>query len=153
MDINKIKQLRVATGAGIADCREALTSSDGDLLKAEAYLRAKGIEKADKKADREAAQGIIESYIHIGGKIGVLVEVNCETDFVARTDDFKSLAHEISMQISAMNPKNVAELLTQPYIRDPKINIDALVKGVIAKLGENIKISRFSRIALNEQRY
>ncbi len=150
MDINKIKQLREKTGAGIADCREALANSGGDLKKAQEYLRAKGIEKADKKADREATQGIIESYIHLGGKIGVFVEVNCETDFVARTDDFKSLAHDIAMQISAMKPKNVAELLTQPYIRDPKITIDELVKSKIAKLGENIKINRFSRIALGE---
>ncbi len=150
MDITKIKQLREETGAGIADCREALAKTSGDLRRAEKYLKEKGIEKAANKADRTASAGIVESYIHLGGKIGVLVEVNCETDFVAKTDEFKHVAHEVAMQISAMNPNTVAELLKQTYIRDPQLTIEVLIKSVIAKLGENIKVKRFSRIALGE---
>lgn len=150
MDVAKIKQLREKTGAGISECREALDKSGDDLVKAEAYLLKLGISKATKKADRETAQGLVESYIHGGGKIGVLVEVDCETDFVARTEDFKNLAHELAMQISAMSPKNTAELLKQPYIRDPNLTVTDLIKSVIAKLGENIKVKRFSRLALGE---
>lgn len=149
MDIAKIKKLREKTGAGISDCREALKQSENDLAKAEAWLKEHGIEKAAKKADRETKQGLVESYVH-NGKIGVLLELNCETDFVARTDDFRKLAHEVAMQISAMNPKDVEDLLKQPYIRDPKMTISDLVKSTIAKLGENISIKRFSRLALGE---
>lgn len=150
IDVTKIKQLREKTGAGIAECREALDASEGDLKKAETWLREHGVSKAAKKADRETKQGIVESYVHGAGKIGVLVEINCETDFVARTDDFKKLAHEVAMQISAMNPKNVEELMEQEYIRDPKLKIVDLVKSVIAKLGENIKVTRFTRLTLGE---
>lgn len=149
MDIKKIKQLREKTGAGIADCREALEASADDLKKAEVWLKARGIEKAAKKAKRVATQGLVASYVH-NGKIGVLVELNCETDFVARTEDFKSLVHEVAMQISAMNPKNVAELLKQPYIRDQKLTVHDFIKTVIARLGENIQVKRFVRIALGE---
>lgn len=149
MDLAKIKTLREKTGAGIADCREALQQSGNDLAKAENWLKAHGIEKAAKKADRATQQGLVESYVH-SGKIGVLLEINCETDFVARTDDFKKLAHEVAMQISAMNPKDVDILLNQEYIRDPKIKIQDLVKATIAKLGENIQIRRFTRLALGE---
>ncbi len=150
MDVTKIKQLREKTGAGISACREALEKSGNDLTKAETCLKKQGITKAAKKADRETAAGMIESYVHSGGKIGVLVEINSETDFVARTDDFRNLAHEIALQISAMGPKNTAELLKQPYIRDPKLTVSDLVKTLIAKLGENIKVKRFFRIALGE---
>lgn len=150
MDISKIKQLREKTSAGISECREALDASGGDLAKAEVWLNEHGISKAAKKADRETSQGVVESYVHGEGKIGVLVEINCETDFVARTDDFKKLSHEVAMQISAMNPKTVEDLMSQPYIRDPKLTIEALVKQTIAKLGENIKIKRFTRLALGE---
>lgn len=149
MDVSQIKQLRASTGAGIAECREALDATHDDLVKAEAYLREKGIEKAAKKSDRVASQGLIEAYVH-SGKIGVLVEIACETDFVARTDDFKNLSHEVAMQVSAMNPKNVEELLRQHYIRDPKTTIEGLVKITIAKLGENIQVKRFVRVALGE---
>lgn len=149
IDVTKIKELREKTGAGIADCREALEKSNGDLVKAQAYLKEKGIEKAAKKSERETKQGLVASYVH-NGKIGVLVEINCETDFVARTDDFKNMTHEVAMQISAMNPKDVKDLMKQPYIRDPKMTIEDLVKSVIAKLGENIQISRFTRLQLGE---
>lgn len=149
MDIAKIKQLREKTGAGIADCRKALEETKGDIIKAEEWLKKHGIEKAAKKADRAASQGMIEAYIH-SGKIGVLLELNCETDFVARTDEFKKLAHEVAMQISAMNPKNVEELLAQEYIRDTKMKISDLVKATIGTLGENIIVRRFTRLALGE---
>ncbi len=147
IDVKKIKQLREKTGAGIADCRIALEKTAGDLKKAEKYLKQQGDQKAAQKKDRVTKQGLIESYVH-NGKIGVLVEVNCETDFVARTEDFQKLAHELAMQISAMNPKNVKELLTQPYIRDPQMTVEALVKSVIAKVGENIQIHQFTRMEL-----
>lgn len=150
IDVTKIKKLREKTGAAISECREALEKSGNDLVKAEKWLREHGILKAAKKAGRKTSQGIIEYYIHNEGKIGVLVELNCETDFVARTPDFKKLGHNIAMQIAAMNPKNVEELIKQPFIREPVITIDELVKQCIAKLGENIQIHRFFRLALGE---
>jgi elongation factor Ts len=149
MDLQLIKKLREETGAGIADCKEALSNSGGDLEKAKAYLKEKGFEKSAKKGEREVKAGIIDVYSH-GGKVGVLVEVLCETDFVARTEDFKSLAHEVSLQIASMNPSSVDELLKQEYIRDNSLTIDQLVKAAIAKLGENIQVGRFERIALGE---
>ncbi len=150
MDLVKIKQLREKTGAGIADCNAALKETGGDIKKAEELLRKQGFEKAAKKKDRAIGSGLVESYVHGQGKIGVLVEIGCETDFVARTDDFKNLAHEVAMQISAMNPKDVKTLMTQEYIRDASMTIESLVKVAIAKLGENITIIKFSRIALGE---
>ncbi len=147
VDTKLIKELREKTGAGINDCREALLESKGDLKKAEEILQKKGFEKAAKKGDRETGQGLVESYVH-AGRIGVLVELNCETDFVARTDEFKTLAHEIALQVSSMNPKNTEELLKQEYIRDGSKTIDDLVKAAIAKLGENIVLGRFHRIEI-----
>jgi elongation factor Ts len=147
VDVDLIKQLREQTGAGIADCREVLEETKGDLEKAKAVLRKKGLDKAAGKADREVKAGVVETYSH-GGKIGVLVEILCETDFVAKTDDFKQLAHEVALQIASMNPESVGDLLEQDYIREPGQKIEDLVKGAIAKLGENIQIGRFERIAL-----
>jgi elongation factor Ts len=147
IDVSKIKQLREKTGIGISECREALDKNAGDIRKAEKWLNEQGILKAAKKAERPTSQGLIEAYVH-NGKIGVMVEINCETDFVARTDDFKKLAHEIAMQISAMEPKDVKELLKQPYIRDPQSTIEDMVKATIAKLGENIQVKRFSRLEI-----
>ncbi len=150
VDVNLIKQLREQTGAGIADCREALEESSDDMAKAKDYLKAKGLDKAASKAEREVKAGVVETYSH-NGKVGVLVELLCETDFVAKTEDFKTLAHEIALQIASMNPENVEELLKQDYIRDNSQTIDALVKAAVAKLGENIQIGRISRIALGSQ--
>ena len=141
----QIKDLREKTQAGFADCKMALDEAKGDMKKAEEILRKKGFEKAAKKSDRETGQGLVESYVHQTGKVGVLVSVLCETDFVARTDEFKHLAHEIAMQIAAMNPKDVDALLKQEYIRDGSKTINDLVTEAIAKLGENIKISEFKR--------
>jgi len=146
--IDQIKKLRAKTKAGIADCRRALEESAGDLKKAEELLKSWGMDKAAKKADRAVGSGLIETYMHAGGRIGAMVEVACETDFVARTDEFKNLAHEIAMQITAMDPATVEELLKQEYIRDSAKTIDELVKETIAKVGENIVIKRFMRFEL-----
>lgn len=149
VDTKLIKELREKTGAGVADCREALLESKGDLKKAEELLAKKGFEKAAKKEGRETGSGLVESYVH-AGRIGVLVELNCETDFVARTDEFKTLAHEIALQVSSMNPKTNNELLEQEYIRDSSKTIEMLIKEVVGKLGENIVLGRFSRIEIGK---
>jgi len=149
-DIKLLKQLREETAASIADCRVALEETNNDYKKALEWLKKRGLEKAEKKSERATSQGLIEAYIHGGGKIGVLVELLCETDFVVKTDDFKHLAKELALQISAMNPKDVDELLKQEYIRDSSLTIQDLIKGVIGKLGENITVGRFQRFALSE---
>src|SRR3972149_607797 len=143
-DIDQIKKLREETSASIADCREVLDEAKGNYSKALEFLKKKGIEKAEKKQDRETLQGIVESYVH-QRKVGVLVIVTCETDFVARTTEFKNLAHEIALQVSAMNPKDVDGLLRQEYIRDSSLTIEQLIKQTISKLGENIVVREFSR--------
>jgi elongation factor Ts len=150
VDINLLKKLRNETLVSLADCRKALEETRNDYKKALDILKKSGLEKAAKKAERETSQGIIGSYIHQNGRVGVLVEVLCETDFVALTDEFKNLVHEIGMQIAAMNPKDVSSLLKQEYIRDPKETMDLVIKGVIAKLGENIVVKRFQRFEIGE---
>lgn len=160
-----IKALRDLTGAGIMDSKRALEEADGNMDKAQDILREKGIASAAKKSDRETDQGLVESYIHSGGRIGAMVEANCETDFVARTEDFKALAHDIAMQVAAMNPKYINEsdipegedvnpqeacLLQQPFIKDPSMTIDEMIRELVGKLGENIRIRRFSRYSLGE---
>jgi len=165
VSMEKIKELRERTRAGVMDCKRALERSDGDMEKAEKLLAEWGLASAEKKADRVTAQGLVESYIHAGGRIGVIVEVNCETDFVARTEQFKGLAHNIAMQIAAQNPRVVAEdqlphgfdglptehvLLLQPYIRDSSRSIRDLVNEVIGKTGENIQVKRFARFELGD---
>lgn len=194
IDTKLISQLRQMTGAGISDCREALEQSGGDLEKAVEFLRKKGATKAAKKiAERQAGEGIVESYIHDNKKIGVLLELRCETDFVARNEDFKKLAHELALQIAAFNPSYIkpedvtaedlakekevyAEqlaqegkpadmidkivegklqkyfeevcLLKQPYVKDDKVKIEDLISQYIAKLGEKIEVTRFSRFQI-----
>ena len=145
ISIGEVKKLREKTGAGIADCRKALEESGGDFRKAEELLKSRGAQIASKKADRATGQGMVETYIHAGGKVGTMVEVNCETDFVAKTEEFKNLAHEVAMQVAAMDPKDVEELSKQEYIRDSSKTIDDLIKEIIAKVGENIVIRRFIR--------
>jgi elongation factor Ts len=162
VDTSKIKQLRDETSAPVMDCKRALEESGGNLDKARTWLRNRGAAIAEKKAGRVASQGLVDSYIHGGGRIGVIVEVNCETDFVARSEDFKKLAHDIAMQIAATNPKYIGTeedipadllpdeqpLLKQPFIRDPGQSIQGLVHEAIGKLGENIVVRRFSRFEL-----
>lgn len=150
VSLENLKKLREETAASIADCRRALEETDGDYKKAYAWLKKHGIEKASKKEGRETSQGIIDSYIHQNGRIGVLTELLCETDFVARSTEFKNLAHEISMQVASMNPKDVDTLLSQDYIRDPSLKIGDLIKSVIGKLGENITVKRFQRFKIGE---
>jgi len=148
-DIKLLKKLREETGASISDCRVALEECENDLKAAHAWLKKRGMEKADKKSDRETSEGLVESYIHPGGRVGVLVQLLCETDFVAKTDDFQKLAREVGMQIAAMNPESVEILLKQEYIRDSSLTVEQLVKSVIGKLGENIQIKRFQRFAIS----
>lgn len=145
IDIKKLKELRNETSASIADCRKALEESDNDYKKALEWLKKRGLEKAEKKAERETSQGIVESYIHAGGKVGVLLVLLCETDFVAKTDEFKNLAREIGMQIAAMNPESVDDLLKQDYIRDASVTIEELIKSTIGTIGENITLREFTR--------
>lgn len=148
VSIDQLKKLRIETMAGIADCRTALDDAKGDYEKAKKLLMERGLEKASKKSDRKTSEGVVESYTHSTGKVGVLVEVRCETDFVAKNEEFRKLSHELALQVSAMNPKNVKELLSMPYIRDASITMETLVKQTIAKIGENITVDRFIRFQL-----
>jgi elongation factor Ts len=166
-----VKELRERTGAGIMDCKRALTEAEGDVARAKAILREKGLEVAAKKAGRETGQGLVEAYIH-GGRIGALVEVNCETDFVARNPEFRELARHLAMQVAAMNPRFLSTdevpgeliereqltpeevagmaLLSQPYIRDPSLTIAQLITETVHKTGENIRVRRFARFELGK---
>lgn len=146
--LEQLKKLRSETQVSIADCRRALEESKGDYDKAVVWLKKHGIEKAEKKVDRQTSEGLIDCYIHQNGKIGAMAEVLCETDFVARTTEFKTLVHEIAMQVAAINPKDVKALLKQEYIRDSSKTIESLIKETIAKLGENIVVSKFSRFEI-----
>jgi elongation factor Ts len=168
-----VQRLRQETGAGVMDCRRALQEAGGDFDKAKEILRATGIARAQKKAGREAREGVVEAYVHGNGRIGVLVEVNSETDFVARSPEFRELAKAIAMQIAAMSPEVVdaeelsgdrreelrreglsdadigrVALLDQPYIRDESRTIRDLVTALAAKVGENIRVRRFARYQL-----
>lgn len=132
------------------DCRRALQVAGGDFGKAKKWLKKKGIASAGKRAGRETKSGVIEAYSHNDGQIVSVVELNCETDFVARTKEFKKLAHELAMQVVAMNPKNVQKLLKQPYIRDEKITVEELIKETIGKIGENIVVGCLARFELRK---
>jgi len=146
-------------------CRNALIEASGDMEKAQQILKEKGILKAQKKLERSTTQGVIETYVHTGGRIGAMVEVSCETDFVARTDEFKELAHNLVMQVAAMPPQFISDdelpegadvepqadcLLLQPFIKDPSKTIQDIIIETIARLGENIKVARFARFELGE---
>lgn len=160
-----VKTLRERTGAGVMECKRALEEAQGDVERAVQVLQERGLAMAEKRAHRETMQGIVESYIHAGGRIGAMVEVNCETDFVARTDDFKRLAHDLAMQVAATNPLAVSEedlpagaegdpaelcLLRQRFIKDESRTVEEVVKEVIAKTGENVRVHRFSRFELGQ---
>ena len=147
-DLELLKKLRNETQAGIADCRVALEKTKGDYKKAIEFLRSRGLEKAAKKSSRETPQGLINSYIHQNGRVGALVEILCETDFVARTDELKNLVHDICIQVAAMYLKNVSSLLKQEYIRDSSKTIENLIKEAIAKLGENIIVKKLQRFEI-----
>ena len=145
-----IKRLREETSCGVIDCKKALEEAQGDLSKAKELLRKRGLEMAAKKSDRVAKEGRVESYVHNGNKIGVIVEVNCETDFVARNDDFAKFTRELAMHIAAMNPENVQALLQQPFVKEPAKSIQDLLNELVAKIGENILVGRFVRFKLGE---
>ncbi len=161
----QVKELRDATGAGVMDAKRALEEAGGDMSKAQTILREQGLAQAAKRFERETQQGIVDSYIHAGGRIGVLVEVNCETDFVAKTDEFKALTRDVAMQVAAMNPQVVdvedraadlegsdeeVVLMSQPFIKDASKTIRELIRDAIAKTGENIRVRRFVRYELGE---
>ncbi len=174
VSIEIIKQLRDATSASVSDCKKALDDAKGDLHKASELLKQRGLEIAAKKATRATNQGRIEGYVHMGNKIGVLVEINCETDFVARNEEFMAFCKNIAMQIAAVDPKYVKEedvpaealkdldekacrdfmkthcLLNQTYIRDAAVTIKDYLTSVVAKIGENINIRRFIRYKIGE---
>jgi elongation factor Ts len=150
IDLQLLKKLRSETSASVSDCRQALEDSKGDNRKALEWLKKRAKSIAEKKAERVTGQGIVDAYIHAGGRVGVLVELLCETDFVARTDEFKKLAKEIGMQVAAMKAGNVLALLKQEYIRDQSMTIADLLKNTIGKLGENITIKRFQRLEIGE---
>jgi len=145
MSIEKLKKLRAKTGISLAECKNALKESDNDLEKAGQILKNKGLEFAAKKGQRQVRAGIIHSYIHINKKVGVLLDLKCETDFVAKNQEFQNLANEICMQIAAMNPEDKQELLKQAWIKDESKKIKGLIAGSIAKLGENIVVEKFIR--------
>lgn len=142
-----IQKLRALTGAGVMECKGALEDSGGDIEKAKLLIGERGLFKAEKKSERHVGAGLLSSYIH-NNRIGVLLEVRCETDFVAKSALFRELARDIMMQIASMNPKDIDELLKQSYIKDESLSVFTIVKTAIAKLGENIKIERFCRYEL-----
>jgi elongation factor Ts len=161
-----VKDLRDQSGAGIMQCRKTLMECEGNLEKALETLKKQSLFKAAKKAERKTVEGLVEAYIHTAGRVGAMVELNCETDFVARTDEFKQLAHHLAMQIAAMNPRCITEeeykpetgeepqnacLLLQADIKEPDKTIKEVIAEVIARTGENIKVGRFSRFELGEQ--
>jgi elongation factor Ts len=159
-----IRRLRELTGAGVMECKRALTQAEGDFERAQKILRSQGAVIAEKKAGREASQGVIEAYVHTQRErpVGVLVEVNCETDFVARSDDFKQLARDLALQIAAMNPKQISlddgpageeldsqeVLLAQPFIRDPDQLVQDRINETVSRVRERIVVRRFSRFEL-----
>ncbi|MCL5004001.1 MAG: translation elongation factor Ts [Patescibacteria group bacterium] len=142
-DLVLLKKLREETGAGVMDCQRALEQFGGDVAQAREHLKALGVEKAAKKADREVKAGLVDAYLHATGRVGAVVSLACETDFVARTDDFKKLAREIAMQAAAMKPQSVEELLDQVYIRDTSKKVRDLLIEISAKVGENIVVKDF----------
>jgi elongation factor Ts len=158
-----VKELRELTGAGMLDCKSALEEAGGDFQKAKDILREKGHAAAAKRADRATAEGIVQAYLHHDGRLGSLVEINCESDFVARTDDFRQLVQDIALQVAATNPTYVAPddvpddadgdpqqlcLLPQPFVRDESLTVQDLVQEAIRKTGENIRVRRFARFEL-----
>ena len=160
-----VKELRDQSGAPIMECKNTLIEAQGDMGRALQILKERGLLKAKEKAERATTEGVVEAYVHAGGRIGAMIEVNCETDFVARTDEFKELAHDLAMQVTAMAPQFISReevskgtdiepqtacLLLQPYIKNPDKTVQEIIAETIAKVGENIKVSRFARFELGD---
>ena len=142
-DVEKVKHLRESTGLSFNEIKKALDEAGGDETKAVEILRVRGVKMAEKKSSREVKEGIVASYVHANKKLGSMVEVLCETDFVAKNADFQELAKEIAMHIAAMKPGTVEDLLGQPYVKNPDMIVKVLINSYVAKLGENIQIGRF----------
>jgi len=142
--VKNVQKLRAQTGAGVMECRRALEEAGGDFDRALQIINDKGLARAEKKSGRKTGAGLIESYLH-NGRIGVLLEIRAETDFVVRSEPFRELAHEIAMQIASMEPADIKALLGQPYIKDESIKVQDLIKRTIAKVGENITVKKFCR--------
>ncbi len=145
--VDDIKKLRDVTGAGVMECKQAIVDSKGDFDIAIKLIHERGLAKVEKRAGREAGAGLIQSYVH-NERIGVILDVRAETDFVVRSEPFKKLAKDLAMQIAAANPANVEELLKQPYIKDESRTMDEIIKLTIAQVGENIQVKTFSRLEL-----
>ncbi|OHA69207.1 MAG: translation elongation factor Ts [Candidatus Wildermuthbacteria bacterium RIFCSPHIGHO2_02_FULL_48_16] len=146
--LEQIKQLREETNLPIVDCKKALEEAKGNLEEARKLLESRGVQIAEKKQTREVGEGLIETYLHPNGKVGALLDVRCETDFVAKSQDFRNLCHELALQVASMNPDTVEELEKQPYIRDPAKTVKDIITNAVAKLGENIIVKRFSRFEI-----
>jgi len=145
---DKVKKLREKTGSSMMECKKALSEAGGEEAKALKILQEKGRVTAMKKSERKAEEGIVEAYIHSNKKIGVLLKLKCETDFVAKNQEFRDLAHEIAMHIAGMDSKDVKILLSEPFVKNPEITVKDLIDEKIAKLGENIQVGEFIRYEL-----
>ena len=150
IDVNLIRKLKEETGAPVIRVKKVLEELEGDEQKAFEILREEGFEKASKREGRETSQGLVESYIHHSGKVASVVELFCETDFVARNELFRELAHNLALQVASMGAKDSEELLKQEYIKDPTKKVGDLVKEVVAKTGENVRVGRAFRIELGK---
>ncbi len=143
-DVAKIKSLRDATGLSFQEIKKALQESGGDEAKAREVLKSYGAALAEKKATRQVKEGVVEAYVHTNRKVGSMIELLCETDFVARNSEFTNLAHDLAMHVAAMKPQDEAELLSQPFVKDSSITIQDLISRYVAKLGENIQMGEFT---------
>jgi elongation factor Ts len=147
MSAKDVQKLRAMTGAGIMECKKCLEETGGNFEKAAKLISERGLAKADKRADRETGAGLVQSYVH-NDRVGALVELRSETDFVARSEPFKELAKNLAMQVAAMDPESTEALLAQPFIKDASKSVKELVSDVITKVGENVRIGKFYRLEL-----
>ena len=150
ISVELIRKLREQTGAPVIRVKKVLEEVEGDEKKAFEILQKEGFEKAEKRKERTTSQGLIEAYIHHSGKVASLVELLCETDFVARNEIFKELAHNLALQVASLGAKDAEELMGQEFIKDPTKKVEDLVKEVIAKTGENVRIGRVFRVELGD---
>lgn len=147
MAMEDIAKLRELTGAGVVECKKALDEAAGDFDRAKEILFERGIARAEKKGDRATGAGLLQTYTH-NGRVSVMVELRCETDFVARNEKFQDMAHGIAMHIAAMAPETVEELYAQQFVKDPSMTVEELVKSMIGTIGENIKVEKFARFEI-----
>ena len=145
-----VKKLREETGAGMMDCKKALDEADGNFEAAKEVVKQRGLALAEKKADRETKEGYIASYVHANNKVAALVEILCETDFVARNSEFQAMARDVAMHVVAMNPATVEDLLVDQFVKDPSISVADLVKGVSGKIGEKFVVNKFVRYEVGQ---